>query len=152
MKFKLFVFLSLGILSGCVSAKSDEKCFTDSKSLVTNLYNYFPVDGSNVVESFDKKTITRFFSNQIANLLMNDYKCRKMNGGVCKIEFNILNNSQDDIGKFKILQETNNIVTVKFETPTHGEFIDFSIENKGECKFIKNIKYNDSNLLDILSK
>lgn len=152
MKFKLFVLISLGILSGCVSANNDEKCFKDSKILIINLYEAFPVDGNKIVESSDRKIISRFFNKQLTTMLLNDYKCRGESNGVCNIDFNILNNSQDDLGKFKILQATNNIVTVKFDTPTHGEFIDFLIENKGECKLIKNIKYNNSNLLDLLGK
>ncbi|RIX38060.1 hypothetical protein D3X54_19095, partial [Acinetobacter baumannii] len=87
------------------------------------------------------------------NMLVKDYACRSNLNGVCNIDFNILSNAQDDIGKFSILQATDNIVTVKFNTPTHGEFIDFLIENKGKCKLIKNIKYdNNSNLIKILQQ
>ncbi len=40
-----------------------------------------------------------------------------------------------------------------FNMPTHGEFIDFLIENKGKCKIIKNIKYdNNTNLIKILQQ
>ncbi|ARG15356.1 TPA: hypothetical protein JIZ13_10510 [Acinetobacter nosocomialis] len=152
MQLKIFVLISLGILSGCVSANNDEKCFKDSKSLITNLYKTFPVNGNKIVESADKKTISKFFNNQLTTMLLNDYKCRGKSNGVCNIDFNILNNSQDDLGEFNILQATNNIVTVKFDTPTHGEFIDFLIESKGECKVVKNIQYNNANLLDLLRK
>lgn len=85
-------------------------------------------------------------------MLLRDYRCREKTGGVCNIDFNILSNSQDDLGGFKILQATNNVVTVKFDTPMHGEFIDFYIENKGICKVIKDIEYNNTNLLNILKK
>ncbi|MFI8147064.1 hypothetical protein ACH8JV_19460, partial [Acinetobacter sp. ABJ_C5_2] len=64
-----------------------------------------------------------------------------------------LSNAQDELGKFSILQATDNIVTVKFDTSTHGEFIDFLIENKGKCKVVKNIKYNDNtNLIKVLQQ
>ncbi|NQE72803.1 hypothetical protein AbA118F_0112 [Acinetobacter baumannii] len=86
-------------------------------------------------------------------MLVKDYACRSNLNGVCNIDFNILSNAQDDIDKFSILQATNNIVTVKFNMPTHGEFIDFLIENKGKCKLIKNIKYdNNTNLIKILQQ
>jgi len=58
-------------------------------------------------------------------MLVKDYECRSNLNSVCNIDFNILSNAQDDIGKFSILQATDNIVTVKFDTPTHGEFINF---------------------------
>jgi hypothetical protein len=150
MRFKLFFFISLSVLSGCVSAKNEEFCFSDSKNLVLNLYKTFPTDGNKIVEKSDKKIVSKFFSDELTNLLVSDYKCREKTGEACKIDFNILNNSQDDLGGFKILQATNNVVTVKFNTPTHGEFVDFYMESKGGCKVIKDIKYNDSNLLSVL--
>lgn len=40
-----------------------------------------------------------------------------------------------------------------FNMPTYDEFIDFLIEGKGECKVIKNIKYNNNtNLIKILQQ
>ncbi|MFV5265386.1 hypothetical protein ACMUMS_17815, partial [Acinetobacter courvalinii] len=134
IRFKLFYVVSLSVLSGCVNAKNEEVCFSDSKSLVLNLYKTFPTDGNKIVEKSDKKLISKFFSNELTNLLVSDYECRKKTAEVCKIDFNILNNSQDDLGGFKVLQATDNIVTVKFNTPTHGEFIDFYMESKGGCK------------------
>lgn len=153
MKYKLFTFIFLSFSCGVASASNDEKCFKDSKSLITNLYKNFPIDGNKIIESADRKTISRFFSKQLTNMLIKDYKCSSNFNGVCNIDFNILSNAQDDIGKFSILQATDNIVTVKFDTPTHGEFIDFLIEGKGECKVIKNIKYdNNTNLIKILQQ
>lgn len=153
MKYKLFTFIFLSFFFSVTNASNDEKCFEDSKSLITNLYKNYPVDGNKIIESADRKTISRFFSNQLTNMLVKDYACRSNLNGVCNIDFNILSNAQDDIGKFSILQATDNIVTVKFNTPTHGEFNDFLIENKGKCKLIKNIKYdNNSNLIKILQQ
>ncbi|MDN8306191.1 hypothetical protein QZK36_06135 [Acinetobacter baumannii] len=153
MKYKLFTFIFLSFFFSVTNASNDEKCFEDSKSLITNLYKNYPVDGNKIIESADRKTISRFFSNQLTNMLVKYYACRSNLNGVCNIDFNILSNAQDDIGKFSILQATNNIVTVKFNTPTHGEFIDFLIENKGKCKLIKNIKYdNNTNLIKILQQ
>ncbi|ENX35961.1 hypothetical protein F889_00660 [Acinetobacter colistiniresistens] len=145
---KKIIFPLFFILAAC-NVKG-EVCFSDSKRLVLNLYKTFPTDGNIIVEKSDKNLISKFFSNELTNLLVNDYECREKTAGVCKIDFNILNNSQDDLGSFKILQATNNVVTVKFNTPTHGEFIDFYMESKDGCKFIKDIKYNDSNLLNVL--
>ncbi|MFJ1519858.1 hypothetical protein ACG59Z_08200 [Acinetobacter sp. ABJ_C1_1] len=152
MKYKLFTFIFLSFLCSVTNANNDEKCFEDSKSLITNLYKNYPVDGNKIIESAGRKTISRFFSNQLTNMLVKDYECSSLNG-VYNIDFNILSNAQDDIGKFSILQATDNIVTIKFDTPTHGEFIDFLIENKGKCKLIKNIKYdNNTNLIKILQQ
>lgn len=86
-------------------------------------------------------------------MLVKDYECSSNLNGVCNIDFNTLSNAQDDLGKFSILQAIDNIVTVKFNTFTIGVFIDFLIENKGECKLIKNIKYDDNtNLIKILQQ
>ncbi|WP_045124736.1 hypothetical protein, partial [Acinetobacter nosocomialis] len=120
MKYKLFTFIFLSFFFGVTNASNDEKCFEDSKILITNLYKNYPVDGNKIIESADRKTISRFFSNQLTNMLVKDYACRSNLNGVCNIDFNILSNAQDDIGKFSILQATDNIVTVKFNTPTHG--------------------------------
>ncbi|MEQ1325423.1 hypothetical protein ABLU08_01155 [Acinetobacter nosocomialis] len=153
MKYKLFTLIFLSFFFGVTNASNDEKCFEDSKILIINLYKNYPVDGNKIIESADRKTISRFFSNQLTNMLVKDYACRSNLNGVCNIDFNILSNAQDDIGKFSILQATDNIVTVKFNTPTHGKFIDFLIENKGKCKLIKNIKYNNNtNLIKILQQ
>jgi hypothetical protein len=138
-------------LSNSTKIENVHGCFLDSKILVLDLYKTFPTDGNKIVEKSDRKLISKFFSDELTKLLVSDYKCRKKTGGVCKIDFNILSNSQDDFGSFKILQATNNVVTVKFNTPTHGEFVDFYMESKGKCKVIKDIKYNDSNLLNILT-
>ncbi|MPS61931.1 hypothetical protein [Acinetobacter sp.] len=153
MKYKLFTFIFLSILCSVTNASSDEKCFKSSKDLITNLYKNYPVDGNKIIESADRKTISRFFANQLTNMLVKDYECRSNLNGVCNIDFNILSNAQYDIGKFSIIQATDNIVTVKFDTPTHGEFIYFFIGNKGKCKLIKNIKYdNNTNLIKILQQ
>lgn len=153
MKYKLFTFIFLSLFFGVTNASNDEKCFKDSKKLITNLYKNYPVDGNKIIESSGRKNISRFFSNQLTNMLVKDYECSSSLNGVCNIDFNILSNAQDDIGKFSILQATDNIVTVKFDMPTHGEFIDFLIEGKGECKVIKNIKYdNNTNLIKILQQ
>ena len=152
MKYKLFTFIFLSFFFSVTNASNDEKCFEDSKSLITNLYKNYPVDGNKIIESADRKTISRFFSNQLTNMLVKDYACRSNLNGVCNIDFNILSNAQDDIGKFSILQATNNIVTVKFNTPTHGEFIDFLIENKGvrvskHC--VSEEQYRKNNIIDL---
>ena len=152
MKYKLFTFIFLSILCSVTNASNDDKCFEDSKSLITNLYKNYPVDGNKIIESADRKTISRFFSNQLTNMLVKDYACRSNLNGVCNIDFNILSNAQDDIGKFSILQATDNIVTVKFNTPTHGEFIDFLIENKGvrvskHC--VSEEQYRKNNIIDL---
>ncbi|ENU44928.1 hypothetical protein ACOY72_11080 [Acinetobacter seifertii] len=40
-----------------------------------------------------------------------------------------------------------------FNMPAHSEFVDFLIEGKGECKVIKNIKYeNNTNSIKILQQ
>lgn len=152
MKYKLFAFIFLSFFFSVTNASNDEKCFEDSKSLITNLYKNYPVDGNKIIESADRKTISRFFSNQLTNMLVKDYACRSNLNGVCNIDFNILSNAQDDIGKFSILQATDNIVTVKFNTPTHGEFIDFLIENKGvrvskHC--VSEEQYRKNNIIDL---
>jgi len=152
MKYKLFTFIFLSFFFSVTNASNDEKCFEDSKSLITNLYKNYPVDGNKIIESADRKTISRFFSNQLTNMLVKDYACRSNLNGVCNIDFNILSNAQDDIGKFSILQATDNIVTVKFNTPTHGEFIDFLIENKGvrvskHC--VSEEQYRKNNIIDL---
>ncbi|MFK8986803.1 hypothetical protein [Acinetobacter seifertii] len=153
MKYKLFTFIFLFFLYGVANASNEEKFFKDSKSLITNLYKNYSVDGNKIIESAGRKNISRFFSKQLTNMLIKDYECSSNLNGVCNIDFNILSNAQDDIGKFSILQATDNIVTVKFDTPTHSEFIDFLIEGKGECKVIKNIKYdNNTNLIKILQQ
>lgn len=153
MKYKLSTFIFLSFLCVTTNASNDEKCFKDSKNLIINLYKKFPVDGNKIVESADRKTISNFFSNKLTNMLVKDYDCRSNLNGVCNIDFNILSNAQDELGKFSILQATDNIVTVKFDTSTHGEFIDFMIENKGKCKVVKNIKYNDNtNLIKVLQQ
>lgn len=152
---KLCMIGLVSLSSFCISAantKNEVECFLSSKDLIKNLYATFPIDGKKVVESSDKKIISKFFSSDLTNMLLSDYRCREKTGGVCNIDFNILSNSQDDLGGFKILQATNNVVTVKFDTPMHGEFIDFYIENKGLCKVIKDIEYNNTNLLNILKK
>ncbi|WP_228153826.1 hypothetical protein [Acinetobacter sp. AKBS16] len=89
------------------------------------MYKNYPTDGEKIIESADRKTISRFFANQLTNMLVKDYECRSNLNSMCNINFNILSNAQDDIGKFSILQAIDNIVTVKFDTPTHGEFINF---------------------------
>lgn len=152
MKYKLFAFIFLSFFFSVTNASNDEKCFEDSKSLITNLYKNYPVVGNKIIESADRKTISRFFSNQLTNMLVKDYACRSNLNGVCNIDFNILSNAQDDIGKFSILQATDNIVTVKFNTPTHGEFIDFLIENKGvrvskHC--VSEEQYRKNNIIDL---
>lgn len=152
---KLCMISLVGLSSFCILAantKNEVECFLNSKDLIQNLYATFPIDGNKIVESSDKKIISKFFSSGLTNMLLSDYRCREKTGSVCNIDFNILSNSQDDLGSFKILQATNNIVTVKFDTPTHGEFIDFYIENKDMCKVIKDIGYNNTNLLNILKK
>lgn len=61
MKYKLFTFIFLSFLCGVTNASNDEKCFKDSKILITNLYKNYPVDGNKIIESADRKTISRFF-------------------------------------------------------------------------------------------
>lgn len=61
MKYKLFTFIFLSFFFSVTNASNDEKCFEDSKSLITNLYKNYPVDGNKIIESADRKTISRFF-------------------------------------------------------------------------------------------
>ena len=120
--------------------------------MILELYSTFPIDGNLVVEESDQKTISRFFSPELTSLLKKEDDCREQTTGVGNLEFKILSHSQDDLKGFKILQATNNIVRIKFDTPDHGEFIDFIIQDNKKCKLIKDIKYNDTNLLKILSQ
>ena len=54
---------------------------------------------------------------------------------------------------YKILQVTNNLVTVKIEYPQFSEFVNYMIDNSSNCKKIKNINYDDgTDLRKILSK
>ncbi|MCF4288241.1 hypothetical protein V6314_05740, partial [Acinetobacter baumannii] len=75
------------------------------------------------------------------------------NNGVCNIDFNILIHSQDTPNKYKILQDTDNLVTVKVEYHQYSEFINFVINKESSCKKIGNIKYDDgSDLIKMLRK
>ncbi|WP_407504545.1 hypothetical protein [Acinetobacter baumannii] len=153
MKYKLFTFIFLSFFFSVTNASNDEKCFEDSKSLITNLYKNYPVDGNKIIESADRKTISRFFSNQLTNMLVKDYECGSNLNGVCNIDFNILIHSQDTPNKYKILQDTDNLVTVKVEYHQYSEFINFVINKESSCKKIRNIKYDDgSDLIKMLRK
>ena len=153
MKYKLFTFIFLFFLYGVANASNEEKCFKDSKILITNLYKNYPVDGNKIIENADRKTISRFFSNQLTNMLVKDYTCRSNLNGVCNIDFNILIHSQDAPNKYKILQDADNLVTVKVEYHQYSEFINFVINKESSCKKIGNIKYDDrSDLIKMLRK
>ncbi|EOH6037742.1 hypothetical protein [Acinetobacter baumannii] len=153
MKYKLFTFIFLSLFFGVTNASNDEKCFKDSKDLITNLYKNYPVDGNKIIESADRKTISRVFSNQLTNMLVKDYECGSNLNGVCNIDFNILIHSQDTPNKYKILQDTDNLVTVKVEYHQYSEFINFVINKESSCKKIRNIKYDDgSDLIKMLRK
>ncbi|MFI8146995.1 hypothetical protein, partial [Acinetobacter sp. ABJ_C5_2] len=122
-------------------------------SLIMNLYKNYPVDGNKIIESADRKTISRFFSNQLTNMLVKDYECSSSLNGVCNIDFNILIHSQDTPNKYKILQDTDSLVTVKVEYHQYSQFINFVINKEFSCKKIGNIKYdNGSDLIKILRK
>lgn len=153
MKYKLFTFIFLSFLYSVTNASNDEKCFKDSKDLITNLYKNYPVDGNKIIENAGRKNISRFFANQLTNMLVKDYECGSNLNGVCNIDFNILIHSQDTPNKYKILQDTDNLVTVKVEYHQYSEFINFVINKEYSCKKIGNIKYDDgSDLIKMLRK
>lgn len=152
MKLLILEILCLSLLSGCVSAKEAE-CYNTSKSLITDLYNKFPINGDEVVENKNRKTLSNFFDKNLANLLIKDQECSRKNNGVCNIDFNILIHSQDTPNKYKILQDTDNLVTVKVEYHQYSEFLNFVINKESSCKKIGNIKYDDgSDLIKMLRK
>lgn len=95
------------------------QCFTQSENLIKKIYETFPIGGEDNIENSDEKTLNYFFSKDLSSLIYKDKKCREKFDGICNIDFNILINQQDvsnDNG-YKILQVTNNLVTVKIEYP-----------------------------------
>ena len=102
--------------------------------MILELYSTFPIDGNLVVEESDQKTISRFFSPELTSLLKKEDDCREQTTGVGNLEFKILSHSQDDLKGFKILQATNNIFTVKFNTPSHAELMNVKIQYNKKYK------------------
>ncbi|HCW5556304.1 TPA: hypothetical protein OXQ01_000373 [Acinetobacter baumannii] len=152
MKLLILEILCLSLLSGCASAKEAE-CYNTSKALITDLYNKFPINGDEVIENKNIKTLSNFFDKNLTNLLIKDQECSARNNGVCNIDFNILIHSQDTPNKYKTLQDTDNLVTVKVEYHQYSEFINFVINKESSCKKIGNIKYDDgSDLIKMLRK
>lgn len=153
MKNLCFIILFF-CFSGCANAK-EVQCFNQSENLIKKIYEKFPIGGENNIENSDEKTLNSFFSKDLSSLIYKDKKCREKFDGICNIDFNILINQQDvpnDKG-YKILQVTNNLVTVKIEYPQFSEFVNYMIDNSSNCKKIKNINYDDgTDLRKILSK
>jgi len=152
MKILILELFCLSLLSGCVSAKEVE-CYNTSKSLITGLYDKFPINGDEVIENKNRKILSNFFDKNLTNLLLKDQECSAKNNGICNIDFNILIHSQDTPNKYKILQDVDNLVTVKVEYHQYSEFINFVINKEYSCKKIGNIKYDDgSDLIRMLQK
>lgn len=140
------------LLPSCTSAKEVE-CFKSSSSLVNALYIKFPITGKNAIENANKTVLSNFFNDGLTKLLLEDQECADKTGGLCNIDFSIMTHQQDSVSKYKILQATKNVVTVKLEYPQYSEFLDYMIDNSSTCMKIKNIKYDDNaSLLKILSK
>lgn len=151
-KIILSIFVLNFLLSSCTSAKEVE-CFKSSKFLVNELYTKFPITGRSAIENANKRVLNTFFNDGLTKLLLKDKKCADKIRGVCNVDFSIMTHQQDSVSKYKILQTTKNLVTVKLEYPQYSEFIDYIIDNDSTCLKIKDIKYDDNeSLLEILRK
>lgn len=148
--YKFFIALGMVISSLSVNATA-ANCFKTSKDLVDDLYKKYPLmDEKKDIAGEKINVLERYFSTNMASLLIQDQKCAAKIQGICNIEFNILSNAQDipKSNQIKILQATANVVTVKVDFEPSPEFIDFKMQQQAGCYLIKDIQYDDHHSLE----
>lgn len=128
---------------------------TDPKDLVKDLYkNYSPLEvKSKDITSQDIYTLKKYFTQSLVKLIDKNNKCELKNNGICKLDYDILTNSQDtDDTKIIFLNNQNlNNVNVMITFHSFNNFIKFKFKKESGCYLIDDINYGkDSSLVKTL--
>lgn len=132
-------------INNSANAKPDQ-CLPPKK-LVEELYKKFsPVEsnGKNI-SSQNTDILKKYFSKNLTSLIDKDNKCEIKTGGICKINYDILTNSQDIDDDTKIVflktQKFDDVVNM-ISFNSSNKFIRFNFIKEKSCYLIDDIIYD----------
>lgn len=94
---KIIYFLLLFIFIINITA-NDKNSYDEKFKLLDSLYKNFPSNDSLNVQNINgqcKKTLDKYFDITLTNLLLNDTECSARTGMICKLDFDVIYDSQD---------------------------------------------------------
>lgn len=140
---------------------------TASAALVSQLYERFPAPledtpisaGESIIDQ-DREVLTQFFDSDLTNLILADRACVAQNGGVCRLDFDPIWDSQDPTAyEFEVHPtKRTEIVKVRVQAPRSSEDVELEyrlVQEGGEWR-IADISYPEGftlrELLDTSSR
>lgn len=94
---KIIYFLLLFVFVINITANDKNTC-NEKLKLLDSLYKNFPSNDLLNVQNINgqsKKTLAKYFDTTLTNLLWKDTKCSARTGMICKLDFDVIYDSQD---------------------------------------------------------